>query len=149
MKDSMLPSGTAGVPPARAFCLGTRSRDLTACAVLAVLVLAGAPLLAVYYRATATEVAVVRIDPGGRRTPVPVPRSFWRDGLRTRVIRARPAEAMGILQQRIETIMRGHRDFARAHPGTQYEWTIRYSDSHPRLDRRAVHVHPAPGDDQD
>jgi hypothetical protein len=137
------PSPDAGVSR---YCLGSRRRDLLAAVVATLLVLAGSPFLRVYHRITLVDVSVVRIEPDGRRIPMPTPSSLWNRGARSLVAQRSVRAAVRAADLRIQQVMRSDPAIAAAPPGTRFEWVIRYSENSARLDRSAVHVYPAPAD---
>jgi hypothetical protein len=126
--------------------LGSRRRDLLAAAVLALLVLAGSPFLRVYHRITVMDVSVVRIEPDGRRIPIPTPSSLWNPGVRVLAAQRSPGAAVRAADLRIRQVMRSDPAIAAAPPGTRFEWLIRYSENSAGLDRSALYVYPAPAE---
>jgi hypothetical protein len=142
------PIHAASAPAAEAsrYCLGSRRRDLLALGVLALLVLAGSPFVCVYHRVTLMELSIVRIEPDGRRTPMPTPPSLSRRPARPWAVQRGPASAVRGLEARVRRLMRAEPAFATAPPGTRFEWTIRYSENSARLDRSAVYFFSVPAD---
>ena len=124
------------------YATSSRRGDLVAFGLLAGWIVATAPLLRVYHRVTAFQVALVRVEPDGRRvrlsTPEPVRRA-WPLAYRE------PAVALAGLRQVIRRYGREDPGIAAAAPGTRFEWTIRWSANSLRLDREVTILHGAAG----
>lgn len=112
--------------PSRPFATGSRRRDLLAFGVLLLCAVATAPLLRVYYRVTFFDVHVVRVEPGGIRSPRPVP-PFLRAP--SHLASRRPEETLRAIDRGIQTYMREDPGFAMDPPGTLYEWTVRLGEN--------------------
>ena len=110
------------------------------CGLLAVCVVVSAPALRVYHRITVIDLTVVRIDPDGSRHPLPTPDDVWERRRRGRLAQQRPADMLRMLEDAIRRFGREDPSMAAAVAGTRFEWTIRYSENTPRLDRQAVIV---------
>jgi hypothetical protein len=101
---------------------GSRRSDIALLLAFLALALAAAPWLRVYYRITAFELELTRIEAGGERTPVALPPQLdaaehWN---------RKPDDAL----LRIE---RAFRQLAAAEPRTRLELTVRYSFNSPDL----------------
>lgn len=126
------------------YSLGCRRRDLLAAALLALLVLAGSPFLVVYHRVALIDVHLVRIEPDGQRTSMPVPPPLGNRAPGNWVTHRAPARAVRALEARIRRLIHDDPGFVAAPPGTRFEWTIRYSENSLHLDRRVVYSYPVP-----
>lgn len=126
--------------PAISYATGSRSRDLFVCGLLLLFVMVTAPALRVYDRVTVIDLTVVRIDPDGTRRPLPTPERVWERRHRGRLARQPPATMLRMLEQAIHRFAREDPSMAAVAAGTRFEWTVRYSENTPRLDRQAVIV---------
>jgi hypothetical protein len=114
---------------------GSRAGDLSIIVVIAGAMLLLAPRLRVYYQVTMVQVRVQRLAPDGTRVDLPTPVEFQHVGdgywsAETVVPQLRP---------RIEAYMSGSPRAMDVTPGTQFDWTIRWSENSQALDH-AEHV---------
>jgi hypothetical protein len=128
------------MPGRSTYATGSRTRDLAICGLLALFVVVSAPALRVYYRITVVDLTVVRIDPDESRHPLPTPEGIWEPRRRSRLARQRPAAMLRMLEQAIHRFANEDPSMAAVVAGTRFEWTVRYSENTPRLDRHAVIV---------
>lgn len=122
------------------YVTGSRLGDLVVCGLLFVFVMVSAPALRVYYRVTVIDLTVVRIDPDGTRSPLPTPERVWDQRRRGRLAHQPPSTMLRLLEQAIHRFVREDPSMAAVAAGTRFEWTVRYSENTPRLDRQAVIV---------
>jgi hypothetical protein len=125
-------------------CLGSRRRDLLAAALATVLVLGTSPFLAVYHRVTVMELRLVRLEPDGRRIPMPTPAWGRGKGGRPAAWPSAPRAALGTVERRMQRLIREDPAMAAAAPGTRVELTVRYSENGTGLDRAAHYMYWVP-----
>jgi hypothetical protein len=109
---------------------GSRAGDLSILAVIAGAMLLLAPRLRVYYQVTMVEVTVQRIAADGTRGDLSTPAEFQHvgDGYWS------PETVVSQLRPKIEAYMNASPSAMGVTPGTQFDWTIRWSESSQALD---------------
>jgi hypothetical protein len=113
---------------------GSRRRDLTLFALVALALAAGAPRLAVYHRLRVVQVEVERVHADGARERLPTPEGF-----------RRPGSDLDWIERRIEDFMRRKAPADWRAPGRAIEWRVRWSDDSLRLDQvRTLRFREAP-----
>jgi hypothetical protein len=109
---------------------GSRAPDLCIVALIAGTMLILAPRLRVYYQVTMVDVTVQRIAADGTRGDRPTPVEFKHvgDGYWS------PETVVSQLRPKIEAYMSASPPAMNVTPGTQFDWTIRWSENSLALD---------------